>query len=249
MAFSPSCDLEIKVVPQGWGRAPTSNIEVLLTDVASHVHRLLRCPVTDCIVVVAASGDDAVPVTHYRDGSNGPIPVQLTARDTKWAQFAYQFSHEFCHIVSNYERLRANPNQWFHEALCELASVFTLRRMAERWPTRPPYPNWADYAPSLASYADDLLDNENRRLPADLTLGHCLAAHEDQLRSDPYLRDLNAVVAYQLLPTFEAEPTGWNAVRHLPKSSGYLMEYLADWHDSVASTDKPFVKRLIGAFQ
>ena len=32
----------------------------------------------------------------------------------------------------------------FTRLLCELASVFTLRRMAEGWPSSPPYPNWAD---------------------------------------------------------------------------------------------------------
>lgn len=241
--------MKIDVEQSDWGEAMHSDIEALLADVASHVNRLLTKPVSDHILVVPVSGPDAVPMTLYRNSTVVPITVQLTARDRKWSQFAYQFSHEFCHILSNYERLRDNRNQWFHEALCELASVFALRRMAERWPTRPPYPNWANYSPSLARYADDLLDNENSRLPSDLTLGHWLSAHEEQLRSDPYLRDLNAVVAYHLLPTFEAEPSGWNAVRSLPNSSGYLMEYLADWYECVDSTDKPFVKRVLGAFR
>ena len=241
--------MRIDVQPHGWGEAIPANVTALLADVASHLNRLLINPVSDHIKVVPVSGPDAVPITLYRQSPSGPITIQLTALDRKWSQFAYQFSHEFCHVLSNYERLRNNPNNWFHEALCELASMFTLRRMAERWPTQPPYPNWADYAPSLASYADDRLNNENSRLPTGLALGNWLSAHEEQLRSDPYLRDLNAVVAYQLLPTFEAEPTGWNAVRNLPDSSGRLMEYLSDWHDSVASTDQPFVQRLIGAFR
>ena len=241
--------MRIEVEQQGWGEAIPANITALLADVASHLNRLLADPVMDQVKVVPVTGHAAVPITLYRQSPSEPITIQLTAQDRKWSQFAYQFSHELCHVLSNYERLRNNPNNWFHEALCELASVFTLRRMAERWPTRPPYPNWADYAPHLASYADDLLDNENRRLPADLTLGRWLSAHEERLRSDAYLRDLNAVVAYQLLPMFEAEPTGWNAVRSLPDTSGYLIAYLADWHDCVASADKPFVKRLMGAFQ
>lgn len=245
----PGSGIKIEVQPHGWGEAIPSNIEALLTDVASHLNRLVAQPVSEHITVVSVSVPGAVPKTLYRQSTTDPITVHLTARNRRWAKFAYQFSHEFCHVLSNYERLRDNPNQWLHESLCELASVFTLHRMAERWRTLPPYPNWADYAPFLASYADDRLDNENSRLPADLTLEHWLSAHEEQLRSDPYLRDLNAVVAYQLLPTFEAEPTGWNAVRNLPNSSGYLMEYLADWHDNVASTDKPFVERLIGVFQ
>ena len=241
--------MKIDVESHGWGEAIPSNVAVLLADVASHMSRLLTDPAPDHIKVIPVSGSDAVPRTLYRRSANGPITIQLTAQDRKWAKFAYQFSHEFCHVLSDYERLADGPNNWFHEALCELASVFTLRRMAERWPTRPPYPNWADYAQSLAGYADDLLDNENSRLPADSTLRHWLAAREEQLRSDPYLRDLNTVVAYRLLPTFEAEPTGWNAVRSLPNSSGCLMEYLADWYECVDTADKPFVKRVIGAFQ
>ena len=240
--------MEILVQRSGWGDALPVDIPALLINTASHLNGFLECPVSDLILVVPAPERDWTPRTHYRRMTDEPITIQLTARDNYWGQFAFQFSHEFCHVLSNYERLRSNPNQWFHEALCELASVFTLRRMAERWPTQPPYPNWAEYAPSLASYADDLLNNENRGLPAGMSLRHWLSVHEEQLRSDPYLRDLNAVVAYQLLPIFEAEPTGWNAVRNMPSSSGYLVEYLADWRASVASADKPFVKRLIEAF-
>ena len=73
--------------------------------------------------------------------------------------------------------------------------------------------------------------------------------HENELRQDPYLRDKNGIVADQILPRFEAYPSGWNAVRSLPESTGRLSEYLADWHERVEPEDKPFVNRLIGAFQ
>ena len=75
------------------------------------------------------------PITPYRPSRQGPFTVFLAARDDYWCQFAYQFSHELCHVLSDYERLGEGPNGWFHEAICELASVFTLRRMAERWLT------------------------------------------------------------------------------------------------------------------
>ena len=241
--------MELSVEPCGWGEADPSNITVLLADVASHLNRLLVDPMADRIMVVPVSGAGAVPRTLYRCSASGPITIQLTARDRKWAKFAYQFAHEFCHVLSDYERLGDNPNNWFHETLCELASVFTLQLMAERWPTMPPYSNWADYAVSLASYADDLLANENRYLPINLTLATWLQMHENELRQDRYLRDKNAIVAYQILPLFEADPSGWNAVRNLPDSEGFLMEYLADWHKRVEPEDKPFVNRLIGAFR
>ena len=241
--------MELSVEPGGWGVAFPNDIEVLLADVASHLKRLLVEPVAERITVVPVSGADAVPMTLYRRSGDEPITIQLTARDRKWSQFAYQFSHEFCHVLSDYERLGDNPNKWFHETLCELASVFTLRRMAERWPTRPPYPNWADYASALSDYAEDRLADENHQLPEGLTLATWLPRHENELRQDPYLRDKNGIVAYQLLPLFEAYPSGWNAVRSLPESTGRLSEYLADWHERVEPEDKPFVNRLIGAFQ
>ena len=151
--------------------------------------------------------------------------------------------------MSDYERLGEGPNGWFHETVCELASVFTLRRMAERWPTEPPYPNWGEYAGSLASYAHGYLSCEERQLPAGMTLAAWSQAEEESLRNDRYQRDKNAVVAYSLLPMFESDPAGWNAIRRLPASSAMLMDYLLEWHASVEPADKPFVKRILEAFQ
>ena len=241
--------MEISVSNSGWGEARTIDITVLLADVASHLNRLLVEPVVEHISVVPVCHPGAVPMTPYRHGAPGPITIQLTARDRKWAKFSYQFAHEFCHVLSDYERLGSNPNNWFHEALCELASVFTLRRMAERWPTQPPYPHWTEYAGNLASYAEDLLTNDSRTLPEGVHLATWLSNEECELRKNAELRGKNAIVAYQLLPLFEEDPSGWNAVHRMPSSTGILTEYLADWHECVQPADKPFVKRVIGAFQ
>ena len=120
--------------------------------------------------------------------------------------------------------------------------------MAETWSTNPPYPNWADYSASLASYAEGYLSREERRLPAGMTLATWLQAEEESLRNDCYQRDKNAVVAYSLLPIFESEPAGWNAICRLPASSSMLMDYLVEWEGSVDPQDGPFVKRVRDAF-
>lgn len=239
--------MTIDLEPHGWGDARPIGIKAVLDDAASHLNRLVDEPIMDQILVVAAHGEDAQPMTHYRRSPEDPVIIQLTVRGKFWAQFAYQFSHEFCHVLSGYERLKDNPNNWFHEALCELASVFTLRRMAERWPEQPPYPNWVDYASALGDYAGDLLSSASRKLPDGMTLATWLRTHEKALRQDPYLRDHNAIVAYNLLPLFEAEPAAWNTVCDLPVSKGMLAEYLADWQRLVKPGDKPFVYRLMEA--
>lgn len=241
--------MKIVVAPYGWGNSGTIDIRILLEDASRHLNQVLRSPFAGTIVVVPAPCSDLVPRTHHRSSTRDPFFVQLAARDRNWAQFAYQFSHEFCHVLSNYERLREGPNGWFHEAVCELASIFTLRRMAERWPVEPPYPNWADYAGSLASYAEDLLSQEEHQLPAGMTLSTWLLSVEESLRQDNCQRDKNAVVAYALLPIFESEPTGWNAIHRLPASSTMFMDYLLEWHASVELVDRPFVKRILEAFQ
>ena len=185
----------------------------------------------------------------FRESAEGPFFIQLTARDRKWSRFSYQFSHEFCHVLSEYERLKNSPNNWFHETICELASVFTLRRMAEQWLSNPPYANWADYAESLASYAQERLSRKEHQLPEGITLSAWLLSEEEALRKDPYQRCKNAVVAYSLLPIFESDPTGWNAIRKLPDSSALFKDYLSNWHSQVEPIDKPFVNCIIQLFE
>ena len=235
----------ITVSPYGWGTALPINVQVLLEDTASHLNRLMRDQVGGTVIVVPAPCDDFSPRTHYRPSPNDPFFIQLTARDTYWSQFAYQFSHELCHVLSDYERLGEGPNGWFHEAICESASVFTLRSMAERWRICPPYPGRTDYAESLASYADSYLSREERRVPVGTTLSDWLLSEEESLRQDRYQRDKNAVVAYTLLPILESEPAGWNAIRRLPNSSAMFEDYLREWHSLVEPLDRLFVKRIL----
>ena len=126
------------VVSGEWGDAQHADIEKLLSDTASHINGLLRSPWAGELHVKPSAPNDRTPRTLFRYSKTGPIVIQLTSQDRRWNQYAYQFAHEFCHVLSGYEDLKDNPNNWFHETICELASVFTLRRMAERWPTHPP---------------------------------------------------------------------------------------------------------------
>ena len=249
--------MQIVVEPQDWGDARTSDIEKLLVDVASHIERSLRDSLTG-VVVVPAPDIDPNPRTLCRFSAGDPFKVQLTAQDKLWAKFAYQFAHELCHVLSNPERLRGNPNNWFVEALCELSSVFTLRQMAERWRTQPPYPNWANYAASLAGYPVRIPVASRQRYLLTDAINLLLSSEEDNLREASIRkefgdfnesdRDKIAVFSHALLPIFENQPIGWNSVRKIPETKGRLREYLADWYTQVELVDKPFVGRILGMF-
>ena len=247
--------MQIVVEPQDWGDARTSDIEKLLVDVASHIERSLRDSLTG-VVVVPAPEIDPNPRTLCRHSPSDPFKVQLTARHKLWGKFAYQFAHELCHVLSNLERLRGNPNNWFVEALCELSSVFTLRQMAERWRTQPPYPNWASYAGSLAGYPVCMPVASGQRDLLTDAVKLLLSSEEDNLRAASIRQEYGdfheadrgkiAVFSHAMLPIFESQPTGWNSVRNVPETEGSLSEYLADWYTQVEPVDKPFVGRILG---
>ncbi|MEA3368409.1 MAG: hypothetical protein U9R68_09885, partial [Planctomycetota bacterium] len=141
-------------------------------------------------------------------------------------------------------------NKWFEESVCETASLFALRRMAEVWKTDPPYPNWRDYAPHLREYAGNR--TKDARLPADTTLADWYARHADHLRKEACDRPKNEIVAGALLPLFEEKPARWAAVQYLnaaakpePRSFG---QYLAAWHANCPAAHRPFVRRVADLF-
>ena len=250
MTASSGDALSVRVAPDGWDGACPVDIEQLLEDAASHINRELRNPVTGTVSVRSAPSTDRVPRTLIQYSKPGFSAVQLTATERHWSQYAYQFAHEFCHLVIDPHRGEGGSTQWFEEALCELASVFVLRRMAERWPTQPPYPNWASYAPSLVEYARQRLDKPEHDLPSDVSLADWFLANEGSLHQDPYQRDKNAVIAYNMLPIFEAFPEGWNAVQRLPADMHPLTDsstraYLEMWHAAADPLDRHIVDEVM----
>ena len=238
--------MQLYVLPGRWGVFQPNYIKTLLKDVASHLNRFLRSPFEGIIHVEPSS--ETHPRAPLRESSDKPFVIRLSVN--YWCQFPYQFAHEFCHVLSGYECLEGNPNNWFHEAICELASVFTLRHMAERWKNDRPYPNWADCVEELENYSQYLLSRPQVQLPEGVTLQNWLLSHEETLRRDRYWcqRKGNDLVAYKLLPIFESDPSGWNAIQSLPDCSGCLEEYFANWHSSADPADKDFITRLSNAF-
>lgn len=231
--------MKIEVLECDWGVARRDDIQILLEDVASHVLRELRDPFDETIRVLNLPGQP--PRAFFRRPGDIAYEVNLTAKNRKWSQFAYQFGHEFCHVLTGHDRLRCNANNWLHESICELSSFFVLRRMAERWPTNPPYSNWAGYSASLDDYARSEAAKYRNSSPTG-SFGAWLAANESIMRQNPYLRDKNGVVALKLLPVFEQNPQGWNAVQSLPVSAGPIREYIQAWRADVPEVDRLFVE-------
>ncbi len=235
--------MHIEVEQDDWGDAYLDNIRRLLEDVAGQLTRHF-VPPPGGRIRVRRRPNGAAPFTPYRQSPNDDYIIELTPRGQFWCPYAYEFAHEFCHILSDYERLLLVPNQWFHEALCELASVFTLKQMADTWQADPPYPNWRDFAASMNEYADDLITRDFLRLPVGVNAGDWLQINEPILRANPRQRHLNGLVVVKLLPLFQEAPEHWQSVRHMPNTDESFAEFLSQWRGACPDEHKPFVSRI-----
>lgn len=241
--------LTIRVEGEDWGSAARDEVETLLNAVADELTGGAAHGLVSPIVVRYAAGS---PVTLFDKGHDGEYRVHLSARNRGWAQYAYQFGHELCHILSNYDA-RAHDavrrtTQWFEEALCEAAGLYVLRSMAVRWRTDAPYPGWEAYAPSLASYAERLVTEPHRRLPPGESAASWLELRLATLAADPYRRDDNEVVANLLLPLFERDSARWVVLRYLnlapAASADGLAGYFREWRKDAPDEHRAFIDAL-----
>lgn len=237
----------IRIVPGDWGSASIDDIHAVCNSAAVELWKHCAEDKPDPISV---RNDQRGPMVIYGVGDSGERRVLLNTRDTYWSQYAFQFSHECCHILCNY-RDGNKDNLWFEESLCETASLFALRSMAETWKTNPPYDNWKDYAASLKKYADDRLQAIDK--VEGKSLQTWFAEHEAALRKNPTDRAKNQVVAARLLPLLEKDPSRWQALRSLNQGPAdqplTFAEYLRDWHRRVPEQHKTFVVEVGAIFE
>lgn len=208
--------LDIRVETGGWGNVDPRQIQVVLYSVADELASQLPARLAAPIVVTHSDGP---PVSLYKRGPGGEYRVALHASGTYWHLYVYEFAHEYCHILSNYdEHVGANIvryNQWFEESLCETASLYTLEHLASTWEHSPPTPEWSAHADKLRRFFELLVAEGHRKLPPQTTLAAWLRDNEDQLRHDPYQRQKNDLIAKMLLPLFERNPENWEALSYL----------------------------------
>jgi hypothetical protein len=238
---------DVRVLPGDWGDASPDDIREVCVSAASELARFAPGRDLGLITVEPAAGKG--PMVLFKRGPEGERRVLLDARGNHWAQFAYQFAHEFCHILCN-SREGDPSNLWFEESLCETASLFALRRMAETWKTRPPYPNWKGFAPSLAEYAETRL--RTTADPGGPDLSDWWRSNSDELRKNPHDRDRNRVAAKRLLTLLEKDPRRWAATESLNRWDGRrklsLRGYLAEWRRRVPESLGPFVEEVAAVF-
>ncbi len=239
--------LDIQVNEGGWGSAPPNNIRAVCMSAASELWKHFP---DHAIESISIRHSEKGPMVIYGTGSEGERRVLLNVSGTYWAQFAFQFAHEFCHVLCRYREAK-NPNLWFEESLCETASLFAMRRMAETWKTKPPYSNWTSYSGALSDYVDDRIKATHKL--DGVTLAKWYRDNTAALRKTGTDRAKNQVVAVALLPILEKSPEYWSAIRYLNQWDASqemsLDAYLLDWHRRLPSKHKPFVAEIAKLFE
>lgn len=203
----------IEVVPStSWQGSTSENVKAVC-------ELVVRCFGVEqpCPIRVEHRPNEEPRALYERVHGTGQSQIRVSGGDElRWAQLAYQFAHEYCHILSN-NRRPSHPTPWFwvQEALCEAASLFALRAMATQWVSDPPYPNWAEHAPRLAEYAKEQ-EQAVTVVPDGSSVPEWVGRRLEVLEADCYRREDNRVVAVHLLPYLEAKrDIAWQAVGYL----------------------------------
>ena len=247
---------DISVGPTDWGQASPAEVRMVCLSAAGEIWK--HCPDTRMSPILLHHRNGH-PQTEWNRSRDGRIVIGIEARDRRCAQMAFQFAHEFCHALAAHSndwrrtwREEGKPNHWLEESICETASLFALRAMARSWGDSAPDRAWTYYAPEFSNYARECMGGSGS-LPRGTTFPAWFHRNEASLRRNPNLREKNAVVAAQLLPLFERDPRGWEAVPFLNLGERdrkmSLARFLAEWQGNCPPKLQGFVARLALVFE
>ena len=172
----------------------------------------------------------SLAVYHQR-----PYKIYLSVLDRYWSKYVFQFSHELCHILTNFDRVRRHKHKWFEESLCEMSSLFVLYQLAEIWAESPPADVFkaADFAPNHREYAESI--EAKYRISSGENIPRWFAENIRTLETSSTERKLNGVVAVALLNYFRKDSSLWSECRWLnhwnPRADETFPEHLNSWSD------------------
>jgi hypothetical protein len=234
----------VRVADADWGDADPARVMVVLEDTARELRSLF--PGAGAVRVLVSPTSRA-PMVLFERTARGEHHVLLRARGSNWAHYAYEFAHELGHILTHYGRHASQPaaarHQWFEEAVCEMLSVYALRRLAARAPD--------DAGAPYAGFADLVLGEPHRRAAHGMDLAAWLRDNEAALRADPYQRARNEAVTMRLLEIFD-RGSRLRALAYLNASEAPAPERFRDhleaWFARTPAAYQPAVHEVLAAF-
>lgn len=211
------------IAPKGWGSASPRDVAAVCHSCAATIVQAIR-PKQGQEPTVLVIRSKHGPMVLSRRGPNDEFILLLNSGDRLWAQVAYQFSHEFGHVLCGDLSLK-KPQHWFEEAFCESLSLWTMEKMGESWKTNAPYKGWQPYATNLASYAQ----NVRNRVAAPEDIHKWFAKHRTDLTGNAYDREKNLILAKHLADQAHNRTTFYKAFYYLRRSDNKSPTNSLDW--------------------
>lgn len=240
-----------KLTDSGWGQTPLGELaevlkataEVMFEGVPEHYLEHIKVSVFSWDLL---PGDVAYGGRAYTSGKVFNIFLKPYERD--WRRYVNVFAHELCHVLD--ANSSTQPKfRWFEETLCQTASLYTMKRLAERW-SKSIHPGQHSYSAYLFEYFRFLYDQPHRRLEPGKTLALWFQKQGGTLENQWEDYSKNDLMARRLMPLFDGFPGAWQTVTFLRKinSAEDFQAYLREWRRLVPSLQKPFVESLAMAF-
>lgn len=240
-----------KLTDSGWGETPLDELAEVLRATTEIMFEGIPEQYLENIKVSIFSwdllpGDVAYGGRAYTAGRVFNVFLKPYERD--WRRYVNVFAHELCHVLDANSSTPAKF-RWFEETLCQTASLYVMKRLAERW-SKSEHPGQHSYSAYLFEYFRFLYDQPHRRLRP----GHSLAGwYQNQGSSlenqwEDYSK--NDLVARRLMPMFDGATGAWQNLIFLRQieNAPDFQAYLRRWRQLVPVEQQAFVDSLAMAF-
>lgn len=162
--------------------------------------------------------------------------IGLSARGRNFRRFAYQFSHEYAHILTNWQDRNNDCYKWFEETLAEFSSFYVLKSFAEIQQYDVSTEDWTEFLADVEQKHTDNRRNNFRIEPAAKARSWFLRCLPEMTKND-VIRELNGAIAAELLPHFIERPRLWRALAFLNRwdtgENRDFRDYLASWIETL----------------
>ena len=201
------------------------------------------------------------PIAIWPAPDQKELEIRIYTFATYWSQLTYQYAHEYCHMFVRYWLFgggngawtATNPslnhaNMWFQESLCEMASLWALQYVGQEWEKgsppegERPYPHWGGQGNNLIDYYKNHVKGR-KTFDSPKECYEWMQANMAGLKKGS--RDLNTIVAMQLLPLFMEKPLTWEVFPYMnlggQDKDQSLRTHLRAWHKAAPADMKQHV--------
>jgi hypothetical protein len=223
----------------------------MLPNAADQVVDLMRHSCLDGVRLVSDRQPTRLRVDEHTTGSpavwlhpDGSTTawIIVDVGERAWSQLAYQFGHEFGHVMANSWQPHAKPAQpcqWLEEAIVESFSLRGLGNLAASWKQTPPFAGDNAYGDAILGYRQDIIERYGKLAAEQGTIqdfGAWFAGHRGEIEGGGGLNHFAQAASLIVLAEYERTPGCVEAVGALNRWPGRsavpVAEYLHAWEAS-----------------